>query len=200
MKKQNAIKTINKIILKNFKRFADFKVDFDSKLNILVGDNESGKSSILQAIDIVLSGSRNKIENIGLENLFNYQVINDFLQSDKKYENLPILSVELYLNEQHNIYMNGRNNTETIDCDGIKLVCKPDDDFSSHIQAALQQSNANFPFEYYSINFRTFADTSYNSYKKYLKHIVVDNSQMSSEYAMKEYVQDIYNANIEACN
>ena len=69
---------ITKVILQNFKRFTFFEVDFNNQLNILIGDNEAGKSSILQAIDIVLSGSRNKIESIGLENLFNYQTINDF--------------------------------------------------------------------------------------------------------------------------
>jgi predicted ATP-dependent endonuclease of OLD family len=191
------MRLITKIILKNFKRFTSFEVNFDSQLNILVGDNESGKSSILQAIDIVLSGSRNKVENIGLENLFNYQVINDFLQSDKRYENLPILSIELYLNEQNNPDVFGRNNSKTTDFNGLKLICEPNDDFSSHIRDVLQQQNSNFPFEYYSISFKTFADISYSSYKKYLKHIVVDNSQMSSEYAMREYVQDIYNARVQ---
>jgi predicted ATP-dependent endonuclease of OLD family len=132
-----------------------------------------------------------------LENLFNYQIINDFLQSDKRYENLPTLSIELYLNEQHNFETNGRNNYKTIDCDGLKLICEPNNDFSPQIRDVLQQQNSNFPFEYYSISFKTFADVSYSGYKKYLKHIVVDNSQMSSEYAMKEYVQDIYNARVQ---
>jgi predicted ATP-dependent endonuclease of OLD family len=191
------MKIINKVLLENFKRFIFFEVDFDSQLNILVGDNESGKSSILQAIDIVLSGSRNKIENIGLENMFNYQVISNFLQSDRKYENLPTLTIELYLNEQHNEELNGRNNKKEADFDGLKLVCEPNDEFSKDIKEILQQPNANFPFEYYSIGFKTFADTAYSSYKKYLKHIVVDNSQMSSEYAMKEYVHDIYNATVQ---
>ena len=191
------MKLINKIILQNFKRFTSLEVDFDSQLNILVGDNESGKSSILQAIDIVLSGSQNKVENIGLENLFNYQIINDFLLSDKRYENLPTLLIELYLNEQHNFETNGRYNHKTIDCDGLKLICEPNDDFSSHIRDILQQENSNFPFEYYSISFKTFANISYSGYKKYLKHIVVDNSQMSGEYAMREYVQDIYNAIVQ---
>ena len=188
------MKVINKIILKNFKRFTAFEVDFDNQLNILVGDNESGKSSILQAIDIVLSGSRNKVENIGLENLFNYQIVNDFMQSNKKYEDLPVLIIELYLNEQNNQDIFGRNNAKTADYNGLKLVCEPNDDFGTHIRDILQQPSANFPFEYYSISFKTFADVPYNSYKKYLKHIVVDNSQVSSEYAMKEYVKDIYNA------
>jgi len=191
------MRLINKLILQNFKRFTFFEVDFDNQINILIGDNESGKSSILQAIDIVLSGSKNKVENIGLENLFNYQVINDFLQSDKNYENLPILSIELYLNEQNNPDVFGRNNSKTTDFNGLKLVCEPNDDFSSNIRDILQQQNSNFPFEYYSISFKTFADISYSGYKKYLKHIVVDNSQMNNEYAMKEYVQDIYNARVQ---
>jgi predicted ATP-dependent endonuclease of OLD family len=191
------MKTINKIILQNFKRFSVFEVDFDNQLNILVGDNESGKSSILQAIDIVLSGSRNKVDNIGLENLFNYQVINDFMQSDRKSENLPSLIIELYLNEQNNFELNGKNNLRNTECDGLKLICEPNDEFSSHIRDILRQPNSNFPFEYYSVNFKTFADISYSSYKKYLKHIVIDNSQISSEYAMKEYVNDIYNAKVQ---
>jgi predicted ATP-dependent endonuclease of OLD family len=190
-------KTITKIILRNFKRFTSFEVGFDGQLNILVGDNESGKSSILQAIDIVLSGSRNKVENIGLENLFNYKVINDFLHSDKKYENLPRLSIELYLNELENSGVYGRYNSKTENFNGLMLVCEPDDELSSHIKDVLQQPNSGFPFEFYSISFKTFAGASYNSHSKYLKHIVVDNSQMSSEYAMKEYVQNIYNAEVQ---
>lgn len=65
------MKFITRLKLKNFKRFQSFKVDFDDKLNILVGDNESGKSSIIEAINLVLSGSRSKVESTGLENIFN---------------------------------------------------------------------------------------------------------------------------------
>ena len=70
---------IEKIKLKNFKRFKSFSLNFDEKLNILIGDNEAGKSTILSAIDIVLSGSRNKVESHGINRLFNADVINDFL-------------------------------------------------------------------------------------------------------------------------
>lgn len=191
------MRNINKIILQNYKRYTSFEVDFDPQLNIFIGDNESGKSSILQAIDLVISGSRNKIENIGLENLFNYQIIEDFMNSGRNYANLPVLIVEIYLNEQNNADLFGRNNLKVADFNGLKLECKPNDEFGSIICEILQEPTASFPFEYYSINFKTFADHSYNSYKKYLKHIVVDNSQMNSEYAMKEYVKDIYNTSVE---
>lgn len=72
------MKSVKKIVLSNFKRFKTFELEFDEKLNVLIGDNESGKSSVLLALDLVLSGSRSKIETIGLETLFNNEVISTF--------------------------------------------------------------------------------------------------------------------------
>lgn len=56
--------TIRKLVLKNFKCFRTLELDFDPELNILVGGNEAGKSSVLQALDIVLSASRSKLERL----------------------------------------------------------------------------------------------------------------------------------------
>ncbi len=56
----------------------------------------------------------------------------------------------------------------------------------------INNPNCNFPFEFYTIDFKTFSDHPYNGYNKYLNHIFVDNSQVSSEYALKEYIRDIY--------
>ncbi len=75
---------ITKIKLKNFRRFDIFSVDLGDNINILVGDNESGKSSIIEAINLVLSGSRSKVETVGLENIFNSTAIESFLASDKR--------------------------------------------------------------------------------------------------------------------
>lgn len=62
---------ISKIKLLNFKRFVNYEIEPNDKINIIVGDNETGKSSILQAIDLVASGSIRKVEALGLETLFN---------------------------------------------------------------------------------------------------------------------------------
>ncbi|TDW51818.1 putative ATP-dependent endonuclease of OLD family [Flavobacterium sp. 270] len=185
---------ILKIKLLNFKRFNNFEVYFDPKLNIIVGDNESGKSSLLEAIDITLSGSRHKVETKGLENLFNATIISDFLNSDRKYENLPKLFVELYLSDQFEPDLNGKNNSDIKTCDGLKFECYPNDKLGKEIKEILKDPEAIFPFEFYSINFNTFSGDAYSSYKKYLKHLVIDNSQMNSEYAIREYVKDIYSS------
>ncbi|RXG18307.1 putative ATP-dependent endonuclease of OLD family [Leeuwenhoekiella aestuarii] len=190
------MKIIKKIRLLNFKKFKTFEVSFDDEINLLIGDNESGKSTILTALDLVMRGSRTKVETIGLDSLFNTNVIAGFLNSDRNLNKLPELRVELYLNEQNNEITNGNNNLDKKPNDGIRLVCKPNDDYSESIKDVLKKTECLFPFEYYSISFTTFNDIPYNGYNKHLKHILIDNSLTSNEYAMKEYVKDIYNSKI----
>ena len=190
------MKIVKKIRLLNFKKFRTFEVSFDDKINLLIGDNESGKSTILTALDLVMRGSRNKVENIGIDSLFNTIAINEFLNSDRNLNKLPELRVELYLNEQNNELTSGNNNLDKKSNDGVRLVCKPNEEYSKSIRDVLTKPECLFPFEYYSISFTTFNDISYNGHNKYLKHILIDNSLTSNEYAMKEYVKDIYNSKL----
>lgn len=183
---------ITKIVLINFKKFDYFEVEFDEKINLLIGDNEAGKSSILTAINLAIGGNRRKVEAIGLDYLFNSSVIKSFLNSKRKISDLPELRIELYINEQSNQITSGKNNTSKKECHGLRLICKPNEDYSQYIKEVLSKKDCLFPFEYYSISFSTFADISYNNYNRHLKHIFIDNSQVSSEYAMNEYVKSIY--------
>jgi len=190
------MKIIEKIKLFNFKRFNTFEVAFDDRINLLIGDNEAGKSSILLALDLVLSGSKSKVETVSLENLFNAEVVNSFLAGNKKLENLPILYVEVFLNEQGNPDLNGKNNSDDKTCDGLRLVCEPIEAFGKEINDILKQDHANFPFEYYSIKFITFSGEPYTGYRKFIKHLLIDSSQINNEYATREYIKTIYRANV----
>ncbi|WP_271425241.1 ATP-dependent nuclease [Aequorivita sinensis] len=191
------MKIIERIKIKNFGRFKEFSIGFDQNLNVLIGDNEAGKSTILNAIDIVLSGSRSKVENYGLDHLFNSEVIEDFLSSNKKYENLPILYAELYLNDQSNKDLDGKWNSDGIPAHGIQLICEPREDLSKEIKDILLQDDDNFPFEYYSIIFKTFSGESYTGYRKFMQHILLDNTQINNEYATKSYIKTLYHNSIK---
>lgn len=191
------MKIIERIKIKNFGRFKDFSIEFDQNLNLLIGDNEAGKSTILNAIDIVLSGSRSKVEKYGLDHLFNSESIEDFLSTDKKYENLPILYSELYLNDQANKDLDGKWNSDGIPAHGIQLLCEPREDLSKEIKDILLQDDDNFPFEYYSISFKTFSGESYTGYRKFMQHILLDNTQINNEYATKSYIKTLYHNSIK---
>lgn len=191
------MKIIERIKIKNFGRFKELSIGFDQNLNLLIGDNEAGKSTILNAIDIVLSGSRSKVENQGLDHLFNSEIIEEFLLTDKKYENLPILYLELYLNDQATKDLDGKWNSDGIPAHGIQLLCEPREDLSKEIKDILLQEDDNFPFEYYSISFKTFSGESYTGYSKFMQHILLDNTQINNEYATKSYIKTLYHNSIK---
>ena len=96
---------IKEVIIRNFKCFnGDFHLTLHSGLNILVGDNESGKSTILQAIHLALSGyyCGNNIRKILNPYLFNKKAVDDYLKSLQKGEphlSPPEVIIQLVFNK-----------------------------------------------------------------------------------------------------
>ncbi|TON15480.1 hypothetical protein CGH62_27270, partial [Vibrio parahaemolyticus] len=43
---------ITKLTLKNFRGYRDVSVDFDENFNVIIGKNDIGKSTILEALEI----------------------------------------------------------------------------------------------------------------------------------------------------
>lgn len=183
---------IRKIRLKNYKRFKDFTILPNEGINILVGDNEAGKSTILEAIDIVSCGSLHKVESIGIDKLLNIDAVNVFLAGTRKFETLPTLEVDLYLTGDFPFTMNGNNNLEREVCDGIRLVCEPNDDYRTEINAALAENEKYFPYDFYKARFSTFADDGYSGYKKKLRTVLIDSTNMNSDYATTDFIKRMY--------
>lgn len=191
--------SISKIHLKNFRKFENFEIEFNDKLNILIGDNESGKSTIIEALDLVLSGNLNKIQSIGFEKLFNVEAVRKFLRNGKKYEELPRLFVDVQLNLHGGLNpdVNGVNHEglSSVQLDGLLLEIAPDHNYSSEISEILLTQDDNFPFEYYRAELKTFQGKSFNQYKKYVTHLLIDSSEINSEYASSEYIKTVFNSN-----
>ena len=76
---------IEKVIIQNFKKFKNpFEVKFNENINLLVGDNESGKSTILEAIHVALTGmyAGRNIRNQLSTYLFNREAVEEYLASE----------------------------------------------------------------------------------------------------------------------
>lgn len=186
--------TIKKIHLTNYRRFSDYTVETNERINIFAGDNEVGKSSILEAIDIVASGNVRRVEAIGIDRLLNIAAVQQFLTGVHTFDALPKMVVELYLDLHGagDFTLNGKNNTNGTVCDGIRLVCEPNTDYRSEIEESIRAQNDYFPYDYYSIRFSTFADEGYSGYKKKVRTTLIDSSNMNSEYATNDFVKRMY--------
>lgn len=188
---------IQKIILHNFKRFDHLELDVNPGLNIFVGDNESGKSTLLLAIDLVARGSFARVQEIGLERLFNIQAVKSFLNSTKSITQLPEMYVELYFNEQDDINLYGATNSKNISTSGIRMRCAFNDQYGEIVNSLyLADSKAPFPFEFYTVSFETFSGVPYVAYSKKLHSLFIDNSQVGSPVAMRDYVSAIYQSTL----
>ncbi|HCC07654.1 MAG TPA: ATP-dependent endonuclease [Clostridiales bacterium] len=187
---------IEKLKMINFKRFTNTEVKFKNDMNLIIGDNEAGKSSILEAIDFVLSGNKIKVENSGIEQLFNKKTVEDFMNGNRDYNNMPIMIIELYLNEQSDPRLNGENNIDGLAFDGLRMICEPNDELSQVITEILSEDDVVFPFEYYKISFFTFAGQGYTGYNRFMRKIFIDSTIMNTEYAAREYIKDVYSKNV----
>ena len=113
--------SIRKVKLSNFKRFGDCTIEFndESGLNVLIGNNESGKSSVLLAIDLVMSGSSYRVDSLGIESLINIDVVRESIDnksdvagsSTDKHIELPLTYVEVYLSNCEKERLNGLFNS-----------------------------------------------------------------------------------------
>lgn len=184
--------TISKIKLINYRRFRNYCFLPNQGINIIVGDNEAGKSSILEAVDLVASGSIKRFESLGLDRLMSIDAVNEYNHGNRNFDNLPKILIELYLQGDFDFTMNGNNNSEQRICDGIRLVCEANSDYQREIISALYDNPDYFPYEYYSVRFSTFADEGYSGYKKKLKTVLIDSTNMSTEYTTNDFVKRMY--------
>ncbi|GAA4364008.1 hypothetical protein GCM10023088_07720 [Actinomadura verrucosospora] len=47
---------LSRIVIKNYRMFRDFELAFNVEMNILVGDNAAGKSTLIEAIGLAMTG------------------------------------------------------------------------------------------------------------------------------------------------
>ncbi|SJZ64075.1 Predicted ATP-dependent endonuclease of the OLD family, contains P-loop ATPase and TOPRIM domains [Pilibacter termitis] len=194
---------IKKIVIKNYKQFSDFEVDCNPNRNIFIGENGAGKSSLLQAISLVLSGSYAQIEKSGLMNLFNSKTIERFLKNGNG--DLPELLIELYFDDsipeiRDNFRLEGKHNSVKLPNKfGINLRIFPNNELISDITESLKNSDRKiFPFEFYKVEFSTFAGELYNSYNKPFKFnfSLVDTSSIDTKFEIRKRIDEIYNDSV----
>lgn len=71
---------VSKLELKNFRNYNDFNIEFNSNLNVIIGDNAQGKTNLLEAIYVGCFGKSFRNSNdkdlILNDNIFNYVKLN----------------------------------------------------------------------------------------------------------------------------
>lgn len=187
---------VSKVTLKNFKKFQESEFDFNPNLNVIIGENGAGKSSILQAIDIVLN--QKGIDDRRFKNeygmLMNKNAEKVFIE-DPKISTLPKLEITVYLhlsNDIQNHIFSG------IDSDGqtssfIHFEYSFNEDFDIEFQSLVAEGNISFvPYEFYQSSWE-IPIGQYHYRKNPLKSIVIDTDKTDGD-SFSSYKNQIYNS------
>jgi len=190
---------LQKLKLKNFKQFQDQGFEFNDDINIIVGDNESGKSTVLEAIEVCLNFLyRGKPLNMELStDLFNSQCIADYLASDKAQDKLPEILIEAFLDGIPEF--KGTKNSAGQDTQGIfvRIYFDPEltDSYADFI--ADPDKVITLPVEFYKVDWYSYSWNRITNHNKKISCLFVDPTRLHPSFGRTKYINAIISSALD---
>ncbi len=190
---------IKRAIIKNYRCLKKADITFNEKLNVIVGNNECGKSTMLEAIHLALTGQING-RPLPIElhpYLFNLDLVQAYIDQLKAGHNPapPSIHIELYLADDPALtVLKGDNNSLRLNLPGVSLKIELNpahaDDFAQYVSDPTEIRT--LPIEYYWIRWLSFADNEILNAKGIPLHAsLIDASTIKNNAAASRYVVDI---------
>lgn len=158
---------VKRVKVSGFKTLRAFDMELLEHMNVIVGDNESGKTTVVEAMNLALScriSGRSILYDLN-PYYFNADMVADYFEAIRDGGNPapPRILIEAYLDDGDTgelARLQGTNNTRGEDCPGLYLVVDVNEDLMDEFQSYVDdQNNAELvPVEYYSVAWRSFAD------------------------------------------
>jgi hypothetical protein len=155
---------IERVVIENFKAFRHLDLPLNPHMNLIVGDNEVGKSTLLEAIHAVVTGQLHG-RGVAYEitpYLFHQPAVDEYLAGLRQGQptSPPRITIEVYLGRDESLAsLRGTNNSLGADMAGIRLMIELNDDYRDEFDAYLQQhQGGGLPVEYYTVRWYSFAN------------------------------------------
>ncbi len=162
----------------------------------MVGDNESGKSTIIEALDILINKTYENFDRYILGELFNSSLLAKF-KDNPTFENLPKIIIcaefELDANEKNSkdyYGINWYNSDKKTSKYGILFECLVENDMKADVADIISKNV--LPFEYYTLRWTTFKNETYNKLKKAIFFVPIDASNNTSFNSLDYYSKRLF--------
>ncbi|MEQ8604338.1 MAG: AAA family ATPase [Marivibrio sp.] len=185
-------------MIKNYRALRTADVTFHEGMNVMVGDNEAGKSTLLEAVNLALRGQLNRraVQYELHPFLINADAAAEFIEAHRQGNPIPPpeISVEVFLADAPEVAeLRGSNNSEKADACGIALTIGLDEAFQEEFASYVADPATlnSVPIEYYKVLWESFAGAPMSARSVPLKTALIDPSSISNSYAANKYVLEI---------
>lgn len=195
---------IRKVKISNFKCYEDtFTLVLNDGLNVIVGDNEAGKTTILEAIHLALTGLLHgrPLKNDLTSYLFNLAAQQKYVASLGTSSPLPppVITIELFFSGTSSelAELEGDGNSEKIKASGVVYRIEFDEEnYKGPYEALLNAGElTSIPVEYYTTTMRSFARKGVTARNIPIKSALIDSSgtrlQNGSDVYVSRIIRDV---------
>lgn len=191
---------IEKVKIKNFKCFEGwFEVDLNQGVNIIVGNNEAGKSTLLEAIHLCLTGMLNGryLRNELSPYIFNRNIERAYLDSLATENPIqpPDIQIELFLNGNDSLLENlrGNGNSEKSDnARGLLFSIGFDKKYDGAYTELLKGNEINsIPLEFYHVQWSEFSRQPAMARSIPVKSALIDSASTRLQSGSDMYISRI---------
>lgn len=193
---------IERIKAVNYRCFETLDFTPHEHLNILVGNNESGKSTLLEVISLAITGRVNGRWAADEVNprWFNHGVVSRFfddIDSGEK-RDFPEIEIEVFFAEDTEgaARLRGLHNSRKEDLPGLRLRVLPNPEYTTELNAYLAQKNLPplMPTDLFMVEWQSFAGDSVTRQPKGLGVATVNSKTASGssgvDYKLRQLLRD----------
>lgn len=185
--------SIKKLVIKNYKSIEMSVIELNNDINIFVGENDSGKSTILEAVSIVTTGRLNGVafERQIKANIFNQSVRDKYIGSLNDVQNVdepPRIIIEAYLDIDDKKYA-GTNNELGEDCPGIRMELALNEIYADTYKQMLKDNEIfDIPVEFYTVSYHYFSSEPVVYRFSPVKGVFIDTTRKDYSYVVDKFV------------
>ena len=189
---------ITRIHVDGFKRFTKFNLELNPAFNVIVGDNETGKSSLLEAIGLVLTGQYDgRLIQYAIDPyIFNAARVTEYFQKrqDGEHADSPRIEIEAYLHDDSTLAkLKGTMNSRSENCPGLVLTIEVDENHVEDLtDYACDSSNPTvLPVEFYRSIWRSFSGNGVTLRNLPFRAAMIDTSVARVSRGPNRYVSQV---------
>lgn len=196
---------IRRVAIRNYRLFREFDIELSPGMNILVGRNDTGKSTLIEAITLALTGRLRgrAFEQELSPHMINRDATREYVAALKSGDNLPTpppIVIELYLDDTDAAeILRGTNNLRGENACGLRLQARLSPDFTEEYESFVSRPDCVrlVPTEYYSAEMLGFSGNRISSRSVPVDARVIDPSTIRLQSGVDYHLQQIIRGNLE---